>query len=208
MPKTSFIERLRGPAPDLKAQDLRSARWLRGYARRVLVSTDAVLFLVSGVATALVSEHFRRVEIDGEGILLALTAVGFAALAVALTALAIFVSLVNDAYLRILDMSKKGGLAGYVVPFLAAALISSVTTMFGAGGALAYGAFSDPWAKAVILGFEVGFVFWATWSVFRLVVEVAVHGLNRYQIAQSLQQGKMAEIKDIVRKAPKSEGGQ
>lgn len=78
--------------------------------------------------------------------------------------------------------------------------------MFGALAALTYGAFSVAWAKAAILGLEVGFVFWATWAVFQIVVEVAIHGLNRYGMAQSVEKGKMKDIAGILRKpAPDTE---
>jgi hypothetical protein len=201
---TRRIERLRGPAPTLKKKDLQNGRWLPAYARWLLISTDAFLFLCSGVAVGVLADQFTEVEKDGEAILVALAAVGFAALAVALTALAIFVSLVNDAYLRILGISERGGMAGYLIPFLSAALISSITVIFGAVGAVVYAAFSEhePVAKAAILGLEVGFVVWSTWAVFQIVVEVAVHGLNRYGTAQAMQKAKWPDIADILEEEP------
>jgi hypothetical protein len=194
-----FFERLRGDVAPLEPKQLQSGRWLVPYARRVLLSTDALLFLCSGIAVALLADHYKEIEADGETVLLALTAVGFAALAVALTALSIFVSLVNDSYLRILGVSKRGGMAGYVVPFVSAGLISALSTIIGAVGAVVYDAVSAGWLKAVILGLEVGFVVWATWAVFQIVVEVAVHGLNRYLVAEELEKAKRPDIADILR---------
>ncbi len=202
-PITELIERLRGPVPSVTKRELHSGRWLRAYARHVLVSTDAFLFLCSGIAVGVLAELFKQVEKDGEALLVALAVVGFAALAVALTALAIFVSLVNDAYLRVLAMSERGGLAGYLIPFLSASLISSITTIFGAVGAVVYSAFSADWAKAVILGLEVGLVVWSTWAVFQIVVEVAVHGLNRYETARTVEEAKMPDLTDIYEREHK-----
>jgi hypothetical protein len=190
-----IIERLRGPVPSVVGEQLQSGAWLRAYARWLFVSTDAVLFLCSGVAVGVLADQFAEVEKQGEVILVALAVVGFAALAVVLTALAVFVSLVNDAYLRILSLSERGGLSGYLIPFLSAGFISSITTIFGAVGAVVYEAFSAESAKAVILGLEVGFVVWATWAVFQLVVEISVHGLNRYTLARDK---KRADISDLV----------
>jgi len=163
---------------------------------------DAFLFLCSGIAVGVLADQFTEVEKDGEMILVALAAVGFAALAVVLTALAVFVSLVNDAYLRILDFSERGGMAGYLMPFLSAGLISSITAIFGAVGAVVYAAFTSEPAKAAILGLEVGFVVWSTWAVFQIVVEVAVHGLNRYGTAQAVQKAKRPDITDILQDEP------
>jgi hypothetical protein len=163
----------------------------------VFVSTDALLFLCSGVAVGVLADQFTEVEKQGEVILVALAVVGFAALAVVLTALAVFVSLVDDAYLRILSMSERGGLSGYLIPFLSAGLISSITTIFGAVGAVLYETFSAESAKAVILGLEVGSVVWATWAVFQLVIEVSVHGLNRYELAH---EENRADISDLLRR--------
>lgn len=205
MKTTPFLERLRGPVPSLKKRDLQNGRWLRAYARHLFVSMDAFLFLCSGVTVGVLAELFTRVEKDGEALLVALAAVGFAALAVALTALAIFVSLVNDAYLRVLGMSERGGLTGYLVPFLSAALISSFTTIFGAVGAMGYAAVSPAWAKAVILGLEVGLVVWSTWAVFQIVVEIAVHGLNRYETARTVEKAKMPDLTEIFQDESKDE---
>lgn len=145
----------------------------------------------------MLADQFTDVEKQGEVILVALAVVGFAALAVVLTALAVFVSLVDDAYLRILSMSERGGLSGYLIPFLSAGLISSITTIFGAVGAVVYETFSAESAKAVILGLEVGFVVWATWAVFQLVIEVSVHGLNRYDLAE---EENRADISDLLKR--------
>lgn len=207
-PIGDFLERLRGETPEVTRKDLSSGRWLWRYARLVLISTDALLFLCSGIAVALFAEFFKRVESDGEAILLALTAIGFAALAVALTALSIFVSLVNDAYLRVLTMrpkhgaggSGRGGMAAYIVPYLTAGLISAITTIFGAVGAVIYKVFSSAWPKALILGVEVGLVVWASWAVFQLVIEVAIHGLNRYELTQRAR-ARGPNIESILRRA-------
>jgi hypothetical protein len=196
-----LLERLRGEPPTLDPADLRRPRWVRLYARRLFLSTDAVLFVGAGIAVGFLSDYFTQVESDGEAILIAFTAIGFAALAVALTALAIFVSLVNDAYLRILGMSERGGMAGYVMPYLTAALVSSVTTLFGAIGSIAYAAISPHGAKAVVLGIEVGLIAWTTWAVFQVVVEVAIHGLNRYNVAQAVERAKMPDISQILKEA-------
>lgn len=190
-----------GDASPLTTKDLQSGRWLLRYARKVFLSTDAVLFVCSGIAVGLVSEYFKQVESDGEAMLLALTAIGFAALAVALTALSIFVSLVNDAYLRVLDREKRGGIVGYIFPYLTAALISSIATTVGAVGALVYKAIPEDWVKAVILGLEVGLVVWVAWAVYQIVVDVASHGLNRYNMAQAVQDTRDQDIEDIIRKA-------
>ena len=203
MNATQLKELLRGEAPSLKTQDLENGRWLRAYARHLFVSMDAFLFLCSGIAVGVLAELFKRVETDGEALLVALVAVGFAALAVALTALAVFVSLVNDAYLRVLAMSEKGGLAGYLIPFLTAGLISSVTVIFGAVGAVTYDAISAAWAKAMVLGVEVGLVVWSTWAVFQIFLEIAVHGLNRYETAETLEKTKLPEIDDILEEESK-----
>ena len=145
------------------------------------------MFVLSGVAAGLLADLFaKEIEPDGETDLLALTAVGFAALAVALTALSIFVSFVNDTYLRILGVTRKGGMAGYVIPYLATAFISSMATTVGAVGALVYKAVPD-WLRATILGIEVGLVVWSAWAVFQIIIEVASHGLNRYEIALRIQ---------------------
>jgi hypothetical protein len=90
-------------------------------------------------------------------------------------------------------------MAGYVVPFVSAGLISALSTIIGAVGAVVYDAVSAGWLKAVILGLEVGFVVWATWAVFQIVVEVAVHGLNRYLVAEELEKAKRPDIADILR---------
>lgn len=181
-----------GRLQELSAEDLRSSMWLRAYATRILLSADALLFVCAGCGVGVLADSFKPVESNGEIALIGLTAVGFAALAVALTALSIFVTLVNDAYLRILSMSDRGGLAGYIVPYLSAALISSITTIVGAVGTLGYDALSGRATKAVVLGLEVGLVAWATWAVFQLVVEVAVHGLNRYGIVKAVEKSQMS----------------
>jgi hypothetical protein len=185
---------------ELNADDLRSGRWLRAYATRILISADALLFVCAGVGAGVLADLFKTVESDGESALVAFTAIGFAALAVALTALSIFVSLVNDAYLRILSMSDRGGLAGYIVPYLSAALISSITTIVGAVGALGYDALSGRSTKAILLGLEVGLVAWATWAVFQIVVEVAVHGLNRYGMAKAVEMNQMSAFAEELRR--------
>src|SRR5947209_15833093 len=185
---------------ELDAEDLRSSRWLRTYATRILISADALLFVCAGVGAGFLADLFKPVESDGEAALIAFTAVGFAALAVALTALSIFVSLVNDAYLRILSMSERGGLAGYIVPYLTADLVSSTTTIVGAVGALGYDALSGRQTKAIVLGLEVGLVAWATWAVFQIVVEVAVHGLNRYGIAKAVENTQMSAFDAELRR--------
>lgn len=184
MEELSPLDRLRGygSLKPLNSENL-SGKWLLQYARGMLFQPDSFGFLLGGLVGGLVSEYFRQVEANGEVILLALAAVGFAALAVALTALTIFVSFVNDTYLRILAMDEdRGGLSGYIVPYLAAALVSTTTTTFGVVGAIVYGAIHDGWAKAIILGLEAGFVVWAAWGVFQLVIEISVHGLNRYEL--------------------------
>ena len=178
-----------GDIPALTSDDLRDGTWLRTYARKILISPDTVMFLFSGVAVGLLAEFFAQIESDGESDLLAFTAVGFAALAVALTALAIFVSFVNDTYLRILGTTRKGRMAGYVIPYLAAALISSAATTVGAVGALVYKAVPD-WLRATILGLEVGLVVWSAWAVFQIIIEVASHGLNRYDITMAIQENR------------------
>ena len=155
----------------------------------MLIQVDTLGFLLSGILVGLISEYFRQVETNGELVLLSLTAIGFAALAVELTALTIFVSFVNDSYLRVLTMSARGGLAGYVVPYLAAALISTATTTFGVIFAIVYGAVHPAWAKAVLLGLEAGLVVWSAWAVYLLVVETSVHGLNRFQLARPADWG-------------------
>lgn len=203
MKAAQLVELLRGEAPSLETEDLQNGRWLRAYARHLFVSLDAFLFLCSGIAVGVLAELFKRVETNGELLLIALVAVGFAALAGALTALAVFVSLANDAYLRVLALSKKGGLAGYLIPFLTAGLISSVTVIFGAVGAVTYDAISAAWAKAVVLGIEVGLVVWSTWAVFQIFLEIAVHGLNRYETAYTLEKAKMPDLDDIFEEESK-----
>lgn len=195
---TKYLEVMRGPAPQVEAEDLHSGLWLLRYARRILLSSDALLFVCSGITVGLLSEYFKAVESNGKPTLLAVTAVGFAALAVALTALTIFVSLVNDAYLRVLGINKGGGMAGYVIPYLSAALVSSIATIVGTVGALAYNSLPNQWSKASLLGLEVGLVVWATWGVFQLIVEVAIHGLNRYDIALNVAKRKVPDISDII----------
>jgi hypothetical protein len=185
--------------PQVSGEDLGSPRWLQIYARELIFSTDTLLFLLAGLAVGLLSDRFTTIEVDGVAELLALAAIGFAALAVALTALSIFVSLVNDAYLRILDLSNKGGLPGYLVPFLSAGLISSIATIFGVVGAVVYPA-TPAWTKASILGLEVGFVVWAVWALFQIVVDVAMHGVGRYDLARAAEKPKMDEIAEIIRK--------
>lgn len=185
--------------PELSAGTL-SKRWLFVYWRGMLFQWDTAGFLGAGLAIALVADRFRAVEADGEGILVALTAIGFAALAVVLTALTIFVTFVNEAYLRVLTVSKKGGLSGYIVPYLAAALISTATTTFGAVTALVYGAVTSAGWRAAFLGIEVGLVVWTAWAVFQLVVEIAVHGLNRYELTKVVEESKSPDISEIVRR--------
>jgi len=176
--------------PPLSAPELQDGTWLRVYARRILASPDTVLFLCSGVAVGLLADFFSTIESDGEAALLSLMLVGFAALAVALTALSIFVSFVNDTYLRILGVTRrKGGMAGFVIPYLSTALISSAATTVGAVGALIYKAIPD-WLRASVLGLEVGLVIWSAWSVFQIIIEVASHGLNRYEIALRFQKSR------------------
>ena len=186
-----FFEYLRGSGviPVLSADSLRSGSWLRTYAGRMLISTDTLTFLCAGIAVGLLAQLFTQIQSDGETALLALTAIGFAALAVALTALSIFVSFVNDAYLRILGVTRKGGIAGFVIPYLATALISSTATTVGAIGALIYNALPN-WLKATILGLEAGLVVWSAWAVFQIIIEVASHGLNRYDIALEIQKSR------------------
>jgi hypothetical protein len=85
------------------------------------------------------------------------------------------------------------------VPYLSAALTSSITTIVGAVGTLGYDALSGRATKAVVLGLEVGLVAWATWAVFQLVIEVAVHGLNRYGVARAVEKSQMSAFDEELR---------
>jgi hypothetical protein len=164
----------------------------------MLLQTDSLGFLLGGLAVGLIAEYFRKVEINGELVLVGLTTVGFAALAVALTALTIFVSFVDDTYLRILTMSSKGGLSGYIGPYLAAALVSTTTTTLGVISAIVYGALPSPWEQATALGLESGFVIWSAWAVFQLVIEISIHGLNRYEL--QAEEDKSPDVSDIFKR--------
>ena len=171
----------------------------------MLLQADALGFLLGGLVVGWIAEYYRPVDINGEVVLVGLTAVGFAALAVALTALTIFVSFVSDTYLRILTMSSKGGLSGYIVPYLSAALISTATTTLGVIGAVVYGALPSPWGQATALGIESGFVIWSAWAVFQLVLEIAAHGLNRYELQDA--EDKSPDVDDIFeREHERAEG--
>jgi len=141
---------------------------------------------LGGLLVGFLGEFYRRVETDGSAELFAIAGIGIAALAVALTALSIFVSLVNDAYLRILALNKEsGGIGGFVVPYIASALISTLAIVVGTVGGVVYKAVPR-WADATFLGLGAGFAIWAVWGLFQITVGVAIHGLNRYKVAEDL----------------------
>jgi hypothetical protein len=183
-----------------EAEELESGRWLRRYARQVFVSPDAALFLLSGLLVGLLAEssqYSQTIDNGGGSALFALMAIGFAALAVDLTALSIFVSLVNDTYLRVLAISRRGGLSSYLVPYLSAALVSALATMVGAVGGVVYAAL-PLWMRGALLGLQVGLVVWSAWSVVHIIVDVAIHGLGRYEIARAAQAASMPRIADLI----------
>lgn len=179
----------RNGVPDkvpLDAKDIRHWKWVPRYFLSIIRSVDAALFVAGGILVGFLGEFYRRVEADGSAELFAIAGIGIAALAVALTALSIFVSLVNDAYLRILALNKEsGGIGGFVVPYIASALISTLALVVGVVGGVVYKAVPR-WTDATFLGLGAGLAIWAVWGLFQITVGVAVHGLNRYKVAEDL----------------------
>jgi hypothetical protein len=184
--------------PPLTAQDIRSWKWVPRYFMSIIGSTDAVLFLGGGLLVGLLAELYRRVQTDGSVELFAIAALGVAALAVTLTALSIFVSLVNDTYLRILALNREsGGIAGFVVPYIVSALVSALAVLVGTIGAVVYAAVPR-WADATFLGVGAGLALWATWGLFQITVSAAIHGLNRYRVAQDQFAMADPDISDLL----------
>ena len=163
----------------LTARDLRHWKWVPRYFREIVLSLDAYLFVGGGILVGLLAEYYRKIETDGTIELLGIAAVGIAALAVTITALAIFVSLVTDNYLRILAINRRGGVAAFLVPYLSSAFIGALTVVASLVGALVYPALSR-WSDAVFLGISSGLALWAVWGLFQLTVGIAVHGVNRW----------------------------
>jgi hypothetical protein len=171
---------------ELKAQDLRSWRWVPPYFASIIRSADALLFIGGGLLIGFLAELYRQVDTDGPVELFAIAGLGLAALAVTLTALSIFVSLVTDTYLRILAVNEESrGIAGFLVPYILSALISSLAVVVGVIGAVVFSAVPR-WADATFLGLGAGLALWATWGLFQITVGAAVHGVNRYTVAEGL----------------------
>jgi hypothetical protein len=183
--------------PIMTANELISGKWLSRYARTIFFAQDAFLFLASGLAIGWLAELFRKIDTDGSTELLAMAAIGLAAVAVSLTALSIFVSLVDSTYLRILDfVTKAGGIAGYLVQYLATALVGVLAVIVGIVGALIYPAVGQ-WTHATLLGLDAGLVVWAGWGLFLITVDVAAHGINRFKLAQdklALNEPTLADV--------------
>ena len=189
---------------DLSAQDLRNWKWIPQYFRGIVASADAALFLGGGLLVGFLAEYFKKIDVDGPSELFAIAGLGVAALAVTLTALSIFVTLVNDAYLRILALNEESkGIKGFVVPYIASAFISTLSILVGVIGAVAYKAVAQ-WAHATFLGLGAGLILWAIWGLFQITVGVAVHGVNRYRVAEDQfksEEGRGLDIESSLNKA-------
>src|SRR6266700_1536175 len=94
--------------PPLTARGLRHWKWVSRYFREIVFSADAYLFVGGGVLVGLLAEYYRKLETNGTTELLGIAAVGIAALAVAITALASFVSPWTDNSLRIRAGNQRG----------------------------------------------------------------------------------------------------
>jgi hypothetical protein len=174
-----------GERPQLTARDLRHWKWVSRYFREIVFSPDAYLFVGGGILVGLLAEYYRKIDTDGSIELLGIAAVGIAALAVTITALAIFVSLVSDNYLRILAVNRSGGVGAFAVPYISSAFIGALTVVAALVGALVYPALPR-WADAIFLGSSSGLALWAVWGLFQLTVGIAVHGVNRWTDMQDV----------------------
>lgn len=163
--------------PPLTARGLRHWKWISRYFRELVFSPDAYLFVGGGALVGVLAEYYRKIETDGTTELFGIAAVGIAALAVTITALAIFVSLVSDNYLRIMAVNRRGGVAAFVVPYIASAFIGALTVVAALVGALVYPVMPR-WADATFLGVSSGLALWAVWGLFQLTIGIAVHGVN------------------------------
>ncbi len=172
-------------------------------ARLIFWSWDFAVGVGVGVVVAFAVGQDPTLSNNAVAILLANAAAGIAVLAVALTALAILVGMLGDAYLQILER-VDGGVRFALLPYKSVSAI-------GAAGALSSLVSLSLWGvpailpigtttlRAIALGVPTLLTAWAVAGTVQLVNLTAFHGVKKSDLLKGI-----AEARRIGSTRPKS----
>jgi hypothetical protein len=161
-------------------------RWLLANGSTVFRSRDFYAGIVSFLVVlvvALLSDSMRSAQ---QPVLFAAAALGAAFLGVALTALAIIATFLDDHYRAVLK-SAPGGVRDAFMPYAIVAAIAAIAVCSGLIGASLSPALPSQ-LNAVFLAVTVGSTVWAVVGTVQLVFLTVFHGVQRARLHETIQE--------------------
>lgn len=171
--------------------------WL-GSHWRGLVAVDALFGAIAAVGAAVAVVLSESVRASGVSVLIGETAICVATLAVALTALAILVGLLDNNYRHLLD--AVGGVDEAVEPFQVVATVSCLTTLVAVPTAVLWNILPVALA-AGLLALTVWGTVWALWGTVQITNLTAFHGIQRARLHGQIERASEDVAKINERRA-------